>query len=88
MIAIIVHIDKTTLDGLRKYSAFLMYISLANYSWDVYNLRSGTGGAGAGGPAPAAGGGPLLAGRRLQAKIGGTSEYEEVVYARFSRDHV
>lgn len=41
MIAIIVHIDKTTLDGLRKYSAFPVYISLANYSWKVYNLRSG-----------------------------------------------
>jgi hypothetical protein len=41
VIAIIVHIDKTTLDGLRKYSAFPVYISLANYSWDVYNLRSG-----------------------------------------------
>jgi hypothetical protein len=42
VIAIIVHINKTTLDGLRKYSAFPVYISLANYSWDVYNLRSGS----------------------------------------------
>jgi hypothetical protein len=41
VIVIIVHINKTTLDGLRKYSAFPVYISLANYSWDVYNLRSG-----------------------------------------------
>jgi hypothetical protein len=41
VIVIIVHIDKTTLDGLRKYSAFPVYISLANYLWDVYNLRSG-----------------------------------------------
>jgi hypothetical protein len=41
VIAIIVHIDKTILDGLRKYSAFPVCISLANYSWDVYNLRSG-----------------------------------------------
>jgi hypothetical protein len=32
VIAIIVHIDKTTLDGLRKYSAFPVYISLGNYS--------------------------------------------------------
>jgi hypothetical protein len=41
VIAFIVHIDKTTLDGLRKYSAFSVYISLANYLWYVYNLRSG-----------------------------------------------
>jgi hypothetical protein len=41
VIAIIVQIDKTILDGLRKYSAFPVYISLANYLWDVYNLRSG-----------------------------------------------
>jgi hypothetical protein len=41
VIALIVHIDKTTLDGLRKHSAFPVYISLANYSWDVYNFRSG-----------------------------------------------
>jgi hypothetical protein len=41
VIAIIVHIDKTTLDGLRKYSAFPVYISLGNYSWEVYNQKGG-----------------------------------------------
>jgi hypothetical protein len=39
VIAIIVHIDKTTLDGLRKYSAFPVFISLSNYSWEVYNQK-------------------------------------------------
>ena len=35
------HIDKTTLDGLRKYSAFPVYISIANYSWKTYNEQGG-----------------------------------------------
>jgi hypothetical protein len=41
VVAIIVHIDKTTLEGLRKYSAFPVYISLGNYSWEVYNSKGG-----------------------------------------------
>ena len=41
IIPIIVHIDKTTLDGLRKYSAFPVYIAIANYSWKTYNEQGG-----------------------------------------------
>lgn len=41
IIPIIVHIDKTTLDGLRKYSAFPVYIAIGNYSWKTYNEQGG-----------------------------------------------
>jgi hypothetical protein len=41
VIAIIVHIDKTTLDILEKYSSFQVYISFGNYSWKVYNQKGG-----------------------------------------------
>jgi hypothetical protein len=37
-VPIIVYLDKTTLDGLGRTSAFpFKYISVANFSWKVYN---------------------------------------------------
>ena len=41
IIPIIVYLDKTTLDGLGRVSAYPLYISLANFSWEVYNQRNG-----------------------------------------------
>ena len=40
-VPIIVYLDKTTLDGLGRTSAFPLYISTANFSWKVYNDKSG-----------------------------------------------
>ena len=41
IIPIIVYLDKTTLDGLGRVSAFPLYISIGNFSWEVYNERNG-----------------------------------------------
>ena len=41
IVPIIVYLDKTTLDGLGRVSAYPMYISLGNFSWEVYNQKSG-----------------------------------------------
>lgn len=41
IIPIIVYLDKTTLDGLGRVSAFPLYIALGNFSWEVYNERNG-----------------------------------------------
>ena len=40
-VPIIVYLDKTTLDGLGRTSAFPLYISVANFSWKVYNDTTG-----------------------------------------------
>jgi hypothetical protein len=40
-VPIIVSLDKTTLDGLGRTSAFPLYISVANFSWKVYNDTTG-----------------------------------------------
>jgi hypothetical protein len=40
-VPIIVYINKTTLDGLGRTSAFPLYISVANFSWKVYNITTG-----------------------------------------------
>ena len=39
--AIIIYLDKTTMDGLRRVSVFPMYVSLANFNWEFYNARGG-----------------------------------------------
>ncbi|GAQ92528.1 hypothetical protein KFL_010410010, partial [Klebsormidium nitens] len=41
VLPIIIYLDKTTMDGLRRVSVFPMYVSLANFSWDFYNERGG-----------------------------------------------
>ena len=41
VLPIIIYLDKTTMDGLRRVSVFPMYVSLANFSWEFYNSREG-----------------------------------------------
>jgi hypothetical protein len=41
VIPLIIYLDKTTLDGLGRVSAFPVYLSLGNYSWDDYNSKGG-----------------------------------------------
>jgi hypothetical protein len=41
VLPIIVYIDKTTLDGLGRTSCYPLYLSLANFSWEVYNEQHG-----------------------------------------------
>jgi hypothetical protein len=41
VLAIIVHMDKLTLDGLGRTSCYPPYLSFANFSWEVYNEQHG-----------------------------------------------
>jgi hypothetical protein len=41
VLSIIVYMDKTTLDGLGRTSCYPLYLSLANFSWEVYNEQHG-----------------------------------------------
>jgi hypothetical protein len=41
LVPIILYLNKTTLDGLCRYSMFPLYISMANLSWEFYNERAG-----------------------------------------------
>ena len=41
VLPIIIYLDKTTMDGLRRVSVFPMYVSLANFDWEFYNAREG-----------------------------------------------
>lgn len=41
VIPIIVYLDKTTLDGMGRYSAYPLYISIGNFSWEYYNEKEG-----------------------------------------------
>ena len=41
IVPLIIYLDKTTMDGLGRVSAFPVYISTANFSWEVYNQKSG-----------------------------------------------
>jgi hypothetical protein len=84
VIAIIVHIDKTTLDGLRKYSAFPVYISLGNYSWEVYNQK---GGKELVGLLPQPEGNPDWPGEGYKPKSEGFRDTKRF-YARFSGNHL